>query len=225
LREVVSEADHGCPSVAVEVVDCSSGADDEVVLVAEGPERGAYFHVEVRIETGVHGDYGGWWTAVGEHADQDEVGVVDPVEVRVALDVEALGFEHLDAAVCGRDVGVEFVVLVLGRVHVGDWRFARCRIGRYLDFVIETVPVCSLELISYWLELPRRQKYQPPTIIMTPFIPCARASSPHFFQYVADSHSSPSIMVEPWEKKCTGVGSAIVRIRKSKLLAGCQLGY
>jgi hypothetical protein len=38
---------------------------------------------------------------------------------------------------------------------------------------------------------------------LTPF---ASASSPHFFQYVADWDSSPNIMVEPWEKKCTGVG-------------------
>jgi hypothetical protein len=35
----------------------------------------------------------------------------------------------------------------------------------------------------------------------------ASASSPHFSQYAADSDSSPSIMVEPWEKKCTGVNS------------------
>lgn len=42
------------------------------------------------------------------------------------------------------------------------------------------------------------------TIMMTPLIPFARASSPHFFQYAAEADSSPSIMVEPWEKKCTG---------------------
>jgi hypothetical protein len=40
-------------------------------------------------------------------------------------------------------------------------------------------------------------------------MPFASASSPHFFQYAADSDSSPSIMVEPWEKKCTGVNSEI----------------
>jgi len=45
------------------------------------------------------------------------------------------------------------------------------------------------------------------TIITTCLTPFARASSPHFFQYVADSDSSPSIMVEPWEKKWTGVAA------------------
>ena len=44
---------------------------------------------------------------------------------------------------------------------------------------------------------------------MTPLIPFARASSPAFFQKVADSDSSPSIMVEPWEKKYTGARGAV----------------
>lgn len=34
--------------------------------------------------------------------------------------------------------------------------------------------------------------------------PFARAKSPIFSQYLAESCSSPSIMVDPWEKKCTG---------------------
>lgn len=42
------------------------------------------------------------------------------------------------------------------------------------------------------------------TIMITCLTPLARASSPHFFQYVAESDSSPSIIVDPWEKKCTG---------------------
>lgn len=41
--------------------------------------------------------------------------------------------------------------------------------------------------------------------MMIPLMPLARASSPAFFQNVADSDSSPSIMVEPCEKKKTGV--------------------
>jgi hypothetical protein len=55
------------------------------------------------------------------------------------------------------------------------------------------------------------------TIITTCFTPLARAASPHFFQYVADADSSPSIIVDPWEKKCTGVngGGAILRSEKS----------
>lgn len=37
---------------------------------------------------------------------------------------------------------------------------------------------------------------------LTPF---ASASSPHCFQYVEELDSSPSIIVDPCEKKCTGV--------------------
>jgi len=33
--------------------------------------------------------------------------------------------------------------------------------------------------------------------MMMPLHPFASASSPHFFQYVADALSSPNIMVEP----------------------------
>lgn len=42
------------------------------------------------------------------------------------------------------------------------------------------------------------------TIMTTCSRPFARARSPIFSQYLADECSSPSIMVEPWEKKCTG---------------------
>lgn len=42
------------------------------------------------------------------------------------------------------------------------------------------------------------------TIMTTCSRPFARARSPIFSQYLAESCSSPSIMVDPWEKKCTG---------------------
>lgn len=42
------------------------------------------------------------------------------------------------------------------------------------------------------------------TIMTTCSRPFARARSPIFSQYWAEVCSSPSIMVEPWEKKCTG---------------------
>ena len=43
------------------------------------------------------------------------------------------------------------------------------------------------------------------TIIITCSTPLASASSPHFFQYEAEALSSPSIIVEPWENRWTGV--------------------
>jgi hypothetical protein len=51
----------------------------------------------------------------------------------------------------------------------------------------------------------------------TPLMLLASASSPHFSQYPADSDSSPSIMVEPWEKKCTGVNSGRFSVRMERI--------
>jgi hypothetical protein len=48
--------------------------------------------------------------------------------------------------------------------------------------------------------------------MMTCFTSFLRASSPHFFQYVAEADSSPSIIVEPWEKKWTGVEEPILMV-------------
>ena len=50
-------------------------------------------------------------------------------------------------------------------------------------------------------------------------MPFARAASPHFFQYVAELDSSPSIMVEPWEKKWTGVECILLTLCIIKLNA------
>jgi hypothetical protein len=84
-------------------------------------------------------------------------------------------------------------------------------VGGYFDFVVEGCPVCSLIPHQYLIERYRDNKWSFMssmsllTIITTCFTPFAKAASPHFFQYVAEFDSSPSIMVEPWEKKCTGV--------------------
>jgi hypothetical protein len=136
LREVVAVLQHGAPDIAVEVVYGAAGADEQVVLVAEGAQRRADFHVVVRVEAGVHGDECCWGTAVWEHPDQDEIGVVDPVEVGVGLGVKAFGFQHLDAAVCGRNVGVQLVVGVLGWVNICDGAFVGGGVGGDLDLVV-----------------------------------------------------------------------------------------
>jgi len=96
------------------------------------------------VKARVHGDNCCGRAAIGEHPDQNEICVVDPVKVWVSFTVEASGLEHGYAAVCRRDVRVEFVVYVFGGMDVGYWGFGWVRVGGYLDFVVETVPVCSL---------------------------------------------------------------------------------
>ena len=53
----------------------------------------------------VHGYDCRWRAAVGEHSDQDQISVVDPVKRRVWFGVEALGSEHGDDARGHGEVG------------------------------------------------------------------------------------------------------------------------
>lgn len=142
--EIIPEAQHGGPAVAVEIVDGAAGADEEIVLVAEGPQCRADLHMVVGVVAGVHRDDGRRGTPLGEHVDEDQVDIVDPVEGRVAAGVEACLGEHVNASVGRLEVGVQLVVDVFVRVDVGDGRLVRVRVGCDLDLVAETVPVCAL---------------------------------------------------------------------------------
>ena len=131
------------PAVAVEVVDGAAGADEEVVLEAQGPQGGADLEVEVGVEAGVGADDGGGRAGgrVGEHADQHQVGVVDPLEGGVGGGGEAGVAEHGDAARGGGEVRVGRPVLVSGGWDERAGRLARGRVGGHLDAVAQTVPV------------------------------------------------------------------------------------
>lgn len=86
----------------------AAGADHERLFgeLAERAQRGADLDVEVGVVARVHGDDGRRGAAVGEHADEDQIGVVDPVESGVWFCVEAGGLEHGDNAGRHREVGV-----------------------------------------------------------------------------------------------------------------------
>lgn len=124
-------------------MDGAAGADEEVVLVAQGAQGGADLDVEVWVKAGVHADDGGGRTGrrVGEHADQDQVGVVDPLEGGIGGDGEAGVAEHVDAARGGGEVRVGPPVLVGGEWDEWAGRFARRRVGGHFDAVANTVPV------------------------------------------------------------------------------------
>ena len=137
---------------------------------------------------------------------------MDPVKVGISFCVEAFRFQHLDTTVRRLDIWVELIAGIFGRMYVGHWRFVRAWIGCHLYFVVQSVPVGSLRQSDRgrysWVKDYQSSRL---TIITTPLIPLSSASSPHFFQYEADSHSSPNIMVEPWEKKWTGVSAVVHR--------------
>lgn len=99
--KVVAKPKHGRPSVAVEIVDGTPGSDEKVVLATERTHRGSDFEMEVRVEARIAGYDGCGRAGCGEHADEDEVDVVDPVKGWVAGDREAFARKQGDASVGG----------------------------------------------------------------------------------------------------------------------------
>lgn len=144
LREAVSVLEHRRPAVAVEVMHCAAAADDQVTLLAQRADGAADAHVEVRVEAGVHGDEGRGRALVGEHADEDEVGVVNPLESRVRSSLETGVVEDGEHALAGGEVGFKLVVDVFGRVDVGNGGFARTGVHGDVDGVLaDGVPVSA----------------------------------------------------------------------------------
>lgn len=93
-------------------------------------------HVVVRVEARVHGHDGGGRAAAGEHPDQDQVGVVDPVEGVVgARPGDARAPQQLQAPRGPRQVRPQRVVGVLARVHVRHGRLGRRRVRAHFDAV------------------------------------------------------------------------------------------
>lgn len=145
LGEVVREAQHRHPVVAVEVVHGAAGPDDQVVLLAQRTQRCPQLHVEVRVVALVGRNQRGGRAARREHADKDEVRVVDPVEGGVARGREPGFLEERNAALgCGQ-IWVELVVDVLAGVYVGYGRLAGVGICGDVNFITRGVPVCSLK--------------------------------------------------------------------------------
>lgn len=64
----------------------------------------------VRIEAGVHGNECRGRTAVGKHADENKIRVVDPFERGIRSSVETSVSEERDAFFGRREVRIEFVV-------------------------------------------------------------------------------------------------------------------
>lgn len=152
----------------------------------------------VRIISCIHADNSCWWRAIRKHAYENQVSVMDPVKFLINLCFKAPFFEQLHTSRGHRDVWVEFVGHIFGSFDVCDWGFCRCWICSYLYLVTKSCPVCTL----FGMRMGQGKRLAMLlTIITTCLIPFASAASPHFFQYVAEADSSPSIMVDPWEKK------------------------
>lgn len=124
LGKIVTVPQHGGPDVPVQIMDGAAAAQEEgVVLVeiTEGTEGGADGDVEMGVITVLGGDDGGGGAGPWEHADEDQVDVVDPVVGRVGLGGDARRRQVLLDGGDHVQVRVELVVLIFGRVDVGDW--------------------------------------------------------------------------------------------------------
>lgn len=64
----------------------------------------------VWIEASVHGNESSWWTAVGKHAYQDKISIVDPLEGRVSGNIKSRLGKQRDASLGRLQVGVKLVV-------------------------------------------------------------------------------------------------------------------
>ena len=128
LCEIVAEAKHRGPPIAVQIVNRPAGSDDEIVLFAQLAQSRAHLQMEMGVISGIHGDDGGWWASVGEHADQDQICIVDPVEGVVATDIVPSLVEEIDTTFGGLQIGVELVIDVLRWMNVRDGALARVRV-------------------------------------------------------------------------------------------------
>lgn len=144
LGEVVRVVYHWRPMVSVQVVYRTAGTYDQVPLLPQRAQNLPDLDMEVRIVASVHGDEGCGRAAVGKHADEDEIGVVDPVEGRIPRGSQPSFVQHCNASLSCLQVGLQLVVDVFGRVDVGNRRFGWVWVGRHFDSVVWGIPVRAL---------------------------------------------------------------------------------
>jgi len=158
----------------------------------------------------VHGYNSRWRAAIREHPNEYQVSVVDPIEGQVLFGSQPGSPQQIHASICHGKIRVQLVIDIFRWMNIGHRTLHGVWICGHFNFVSKSCPVGSLNPVKQLIQ--GFDGNGSNTIITTCFTPFASASSPHFFQYVADADSSPSIMVEPWEKKWTGVELAILQV-------------
>jgi hypothetical protein len=95
----------------------------------------AHLDVAVRVIAGVDANDDRGWAAIREHADEDEMGIMNPVKKVIGLGLEAGGFKEVDAAHRHGQVRFQLVGYILGRVDVRDGRLGGGWVGGDFNFV------------------------------------------------------------------------------------------
>lgn len=96
------------------------------------------------IVAGIERDDRRGGTVCREHADEDQIHVVDPVEGGIPADIEAFLAEHIDTALTGFEIRIELVVDVFVGMDIGNRAFVRIGVGSDFNFIAQAVPVGSL---------------------------------------------------------------------------------
>ena len=107
----------------------------------------------MRIKTGVQRDDGGRRTLVWEHADENEVGVMNPIEFVIAADLKIVGSKHFNTPFSAFKIRNQLVIHILGGVDVGNGRFTWGRIHGDFDLIVAgTIPMGALDGVSVMLQ-------------------------------------------------------------------------
>lgn len=125
-------------------MDSTTTANEEHALASERPQCSADFDVVMWIVASVHAYQGRRRTAIGEHADQDQIRVVDPFKLFVELGLKPGTLEHIDTRRGHGEIRVELVRQVFIWMDVCYRRLSWVWICRNLDFLAKRGPMSSL---------------------------------------------------------------------------------
>lgn len=102
----------------------------------------------VRIVAGVHADDRRRRRAVREHANEDKIGIMNPVKLVVEFGLEAAGFQQVNTSTGHREVRHQLVGHIFCRVNIGNGGFRGRGISSNFYFVTGGSPVCALKEIQ-----------------------------------------------------------------------------
>lgn len=102
----------------------------------------------VRIVAGVHADDRRGRRAIREHADEDKISVMNPVELVVEFGLEAAGLQQVNTSTSHREVRHQLVGHILCWLNIGNGGFGGRGISSDFYFVTGRSPVCALKEIQ-----------------------------------------------------------------------------
>lgn len=145
------------------------------------------------VKACVHTYNGRGRAAFWESSNENEIDIVNPFKFRIWVAIETLLSKSFNYSIGHRQIWIQLIINVFPRMYAANGCFGWLWVCRDLYFVIYRSPMRTLSVGQYNLRI----RSLVLTMIITCFIPCFKAASPHDSQYLADADVSPSIAVEP----------------------------